>query len=104
MQQTYGKSSFTLAAWKWACVAILIYVFVAGWIVPLNPGIIQVAPSKAVAGTQVNLEVEGYNSAYQSAGGEIRAWLRLTGDTVLQANHLEVLENRNLVANFYIPS
>ena len=104
MQQTYGKSSFTLAAWKWACVAILIYVFVAGWIVPLNPGIIQVAPSKAVAGTQVNLEVEGYNSAYQSAGGEIRAWLRLTGDTVIQATKVLVADDRHLDAVFYIPS
>jgi len=31
------KSS--LAPWKWASVIILIYVFVAGWIVPLKPGI-----------------------------------------------------------------
>jgi heme exporter protein C len=96
MQQTNGKSSFTLAAWKWACIAILIYVFVAGWIVPLNPGIIQVTPSKAVAGTQVNLKVEGYNSAFQSAGGEIRAWLRLTGDTVIQASKVLVADDRNL--------
>jgi heme exporter protein C len=104
MQQNDGKSSTFLAAWKWACMVILIYVFIAGWIVPLNPGIIQVVPSKAVAGTQVNLKVEGYNSAYKSAGGEIRAWLRLTGDTVLAATRIEVLDDRNLNATFYIPS
>lgn len=104
MQQTDGRPSPFLAAWKWACIVILVYVFIAGWIVPLNPGIISVTPSKAVAGNQINLEVEGYNSAYKSAGGEIRAWLRLTGDTVLQSNHLEVNDDRTLVATFYIPS
>ena len=104
MQHPDGKSSSSLAAWKWACMLILVYVFIAGWIVPLNPGIIEVSPSKAVAGSEVNLKVEGYNTAYKSAGGEIRAWLRLTGDTVLQANHIAVEDDRRLVASFYIPS
>jgi len=104
IQQPDGKSSYTLAAWKWACILILLYVFVAGWIVPLNPGIIQVNPSKAVAGKQVNLKVEGYNSAYASAGGDIRAWLRLTGDTVIQATEIIVEDDRSLIATFYIPS
>ncbi len=104
MQQSDGKSSSSLAAWKWACIVILIYVFIAGWLVPLHPGIIQVSPSKAKAGTQVNLKVEGYNSSYRTAGGEIRAWLRLTGDTVIQATRIIVEDDRNLTATFYIPS
>jgi len=104
MQQPDGRSSSSLAAWKWACIVILVYVFIAGWIVPLNPGIIEVSPSKAVAGSEVNLKVKGYNTAYQSAGGELRAWLRLTGDTVLQAKHVTVEDDRHLVASFYVPS
>ena len=103
-QFTKNETGFRLSAWKWACVILLLYVFIAGWFVPLNPGIIHVAPEKAVAGTQVILKVQGYNTDYKSNEGHIRAWLRLTGDTVLQASQVVVQDDRNLEATFYIPS
>lgn len=95
---------FRLAAWKWASMLILIYVFIAGWFVPLNYGIIKVTPDKAVAGEPVVLEIHGYNTSFVSDSGQVRAWLRLTGDTVLQAQHVQVWDDRKLTASFYIPS
>lgn len=100
---TSGKW-FGLALWKWASMLILTYVFVAGWLIPLKPGIIKVTPERAVAGESVVLEVTGYNSSFVSDTAQIRAWLRLTGDTVIMAQHVQVWDNRRLTASFYIPS
>lgn len=83
---------------------ILIYVFIAGWLIPLNPGIIKVAPESIKAGESVVLEVTGYNSSFVSDTAQVRAWLRLTGDTVIKAQHVQVWDNRRLTASFYIPS
>ncbi len=101
---TRPASSSPLAIWKWATILILLYVFVAGWFVPLKPGIIRVIPDRTEAGKQVVLEVRGYNSNFMQDGGNIRAWLRLKNDTVIQAQAVEVIDDRNLNAVFYIPS
>ncbi|MBP7238967.1 MAG: cytochrome c biogenesis protein CcsA [Saprospiraceae bacterium] len=104
MEQSTGKSTFRLAAWKWAAMGILIYVFIAGWIVPLKPGIIKVSPEKASAGELIVLDVTGYNTSFLADSAHLRAWLRLTGDTVLAAQHVQAFDDRNLSASFYIPS
>ena len=93
-----------LALWKWASIVILVYVFIAGWIVPLKPGIIAVTPERTVAGKQVILKVKGYNTYFSRDSDQLRAWLRLTGDTVIQSQRIEVKDDRNAVAVFYIPS
>ena len=93
-----------LAAWKWASIVLLLYVFIAGWFVPLNPGIISVDPNTAIAGDSLTLEVTGYNTSYTEEPDDIRAWLRLTGDTVLQAYRVRVHDDRHLQVSFYIPS
>lgn len=104
MRESTTNTPFRLEAWKWAAMAILIYVFIAGWIVPLKPGIIKVSPDKAVAGEQVVIDVTGYNSAFASDSTQLRAWLSLSGDTVLGALHVQAWDDRHLSASFYIPS
>jgi heme exporter protein C len=104
MQESTTNSAFRLAAWKWATMAILIAVFIAGWIVPLKPGIIKVTPDKAIAGKTVVMDIVGYNSSFMTDSSLVRAWLRLSGDTVIKANHIQVISDRSLTASFYIPS
>ena len=104
MRNDSRPSSFRLAAWKWATMLLLLYVFVAGWFVPLNPSIIDVAPDRAVAGDSVVVQVTGYNTSFATSQDQIRAWLRLEGDTVLQSSRIEVTDDRRLSASFYIPS
>ena len=104
MEESTGNVKFRLAPWKWAAMILLVYVFVAGWIVPLNPGIIEVSPDKATAGEMVVLNITGYNSSYVSDASSHRAWLRLTGDTVIEARHVQAWDDRHLTASFYIPS
>ena len=104
MRETGSPSLFRLAAWKWACIVILLCVFIAGWLVPLNPGIIEVSPSQAEAGKEVTLQVKGYNTLYTASNGDLRAWLRLTGDTVIQARRVTAVNDRTLSAVFQLPS
>ncbi len=104
MQNGPSTSGFRLAAWKWATIIILLYVFIAGWFIPLGPGIIQVKPDRAVAGDTLSLEVTGYNTFFSKHPKELRAWLRLTGDTLIEAYKVEAQNDRHLSAGFYIPS
>lgn len=104
MQNELRPSTHRLAAWKWASILILIYVFIAGWLVPLKPGIIDVTPDRAVAGETLTLKVKGYNTNYTAGAEDLRAWLRLQGDTVLAANQVKVIDERYLEASFNIPS
>ena len=59
MQRVNQPSRYTLSAWKWAAMLILLFVFIAGWFVPLNPGIIEVTPDKAVAGDSITISIKG---------------------------------------------
>ena len=95
---------FRLNAWKWATMVILVYVFIAGWFIPLNPGIIDVYPDKVNAGDSVTLKITGYNTSFMQAPDKMRAWLRLTGDTVIQAYQVDAQDDRHLRASYYIPS
>lgn len=104
MQNLSQPYKFRLAAWKWASIIILFYVFFAGWFVPLNPGIIKVSPDKAMAGDSVVLNVTGYNSSFLKNADQVRAWLRFTGDTVIEAYQVNVRDDRHIDAAFYIPS
>lgn len=99
-----GVAGQRIALWKWASIAILVYVFVAGWFVPLSPGIIQVTPDRAMAGDSVWLDITGYNTRLSENPSEVRVWLRLTGDTVLRAQQVQVKDDRHLRAYFQIPS
>jgi heme exporter protein C len=104
MGETGSSSVLKLAAWKWACMILLLYVFIAGWLVPLNPGIVEVSPSQAKSGQLLSLHVTGYNTTYTLSGGKLRAWLRFTGDTVIQAKNINVVNDRNLIADFQLPN
>ena len=98
------SASFKISIWKWCAIFLLIYVFVAGWLVPLNPGITDVSPSNASGGDTITVQVTGYNTSFTAGTSAPRAWLKLTGDTVLQAFAIDVQHDRQLSASFYIPS
>lgn len=104
MQSVTKPASPRISTWKWATMIILLYVFIAGWFVPLHPGIIEVTPDRAIAGDSVVLQVTGYNSNFNKAPEKLRAWLRLQGDTVISAYNINVIDDRNISVGFYLPS
>lgn len=90
--------------WKILSVVLLAYTFIAGMIVPLKPGILEVSPSSVGAGELVRLEVTGYNTDYTKDAEELRAWLKMSEERALAAERIEVLGPRRLELTFRIPA
>lgn len=80
---------------------LLVYVFVVGLLVPLTPGIVEVAPNSLKTGQQATLEITGYNSRYLP--GEVRAWLKLDDERSLAAGRVEVVDERHLKLEVAMP-
>ena len=89
--------------WKPIGILILLYVFIAGMLVPLKTGIENVTPSSTRTGDTVALEVLGYNSNYAQDQAQIRAWLKMDDDHAIAAKRVEVRGERDLVVEFDIP-
>jgi heme exporter protein C len=89
--------------WKWAGIAILLYVFTAGLLVPLNPGITQVTPFSHRAGTTATLEIQGYNTRFEE-GDSLEAWLVLDSAHALMHEQLKVLDPTRIEATFELPA
>ncbi|MBR9922864.1 MAG: cytochrome c biogenesis protein CcsA [Bacteroidetes bacterium] len=90
--------------WKALGVIILIYVFIAGMLVPLKPGIQQVSPRSADSGERINLEVTGYNTDYPTDGNNIRAWLKLDSIYSLSAKATQSASRKVLNIEFELPA
>ena len=90
--------------WKPIGVLILVYVFIAGMIVPLKTGILNVSPQSIRTGDTVALEVLGYNSNYAQDTEEIRAWLKMDDEHALAAKNIEIKGERQLIVEFDIPA
>ena len=89
--------------WKILGVAILIYAFVAGFLVPLKTGILKVDPQSVRTGDDLVLSVTGYNSFYTQSSDQIRAWLKMDAEKALVAKQIEVHSDRDLTLHFDIP-
>jgi heme exporter protein C len=89
--------------WKILGVAIIVYVFLAGMLVPLKPGIVGVTPQSVYAGSKVSLQVKGYNTHYFQASNEMRAWLKMDDKHFLFPEMILINNDRDLKLVFYIP-
>jgi len=94
---------FRKHGYKMAAVAILLYVFIAGMLVPLKPGISSVTPQRADAGKSVTMEIKGYNTSFSSGEEEARAWLKLNDQHALIASSVEITSDREMNATFQLP-
>ena len=89
--------------WKVLGVLIIIYTFIAGMLVPLKPGIVDVAPSSVRTGDQINLQVKGYNSHFEKAQDSLRAWLKMDNERALAASKIEVKNDQEMTLTFDVP-
>lgn len=90
--------------WKILGVILLIYTFIAGMLVPLKPGILDVDPSSARTGESIALDVTGYNTRFTRDAAGLRAWLKMDAERVLSASKVEVRGDRSLELVFQIPA
>lgn len=91
-------------AYKIIGVLLLIYSFTVGMIVPLSPGILEVNPISLRTDTLVELQVQGYNTNYQSGKENIRAWLKVNDQLALAAQAVEATSETNLMLTFQLPA
>lgn len=90
--------------WKFLGVALIIYTFTMGLLVPLKPGIATFQPGAMTAGQEVTLQIKGYNTFYTKAQEPVRVWLKYDNDHNIAAKQVNVLDDRKLEALFAIPS
>jgi len=90
--------------WKILAVVLLMYVFIAGLLVPLKPGLVRISPETAKTGQSVTVQFNGYNTFYgKSPASEIRAWLEYDSLHATAAADLKVLSDTTLEATFHVP-
>ncbi len=98
--------------WKVLALLLMLYVVLAGLLIPLKSGIQSVEPMQLTAGQQQTIRVEGYNTHFES-GEEIRAWLRLGSprvegkegrDTAILSNSVKVIGVQDLSISFQVPA
>jgi len=89
--------------WKILGVLLLLYAIIVGIKVPLSPGIVNVSDAKARTGQSVKLDIEGYNSHFQSAE-DVEAWLLFPNNKLLKAYNVKAVDECNLSAIFNIPN
>ena len=96
--------------WKALAFLLMLYVFIAGMLVPLKPGVSSATPSVFVTGQVAEIAVTGYNTNFDAATPP-RAWLRLgapaepgsAGDTALAARSVRVDGEQSLLLAFDLP-
>ena len=90
--------------WKIVAVLILLYVIIAGLLVPLRPGIESSSPSSLTCSSKQILTVTGYNTNWSTQKESLRAWLKLDDEFIVKASAIIVHDDRNLEARFSIPA
>jgi heme exporter protein C len=89
--------------WKALAVVILIAVILMGFLVPLKPGIKDIDPDSAIAGTSVTFSLEGYNTWFTRTSQAPKAWLKLNDEYTLTAEKVQVQSDISLSMSFTIP-
>lgn len=85
--------------WKTLSVVLMIYVIVAGFMIPLKPGIIEVTIDKAQEGDSYQTGIRCYNS-YLEKTSDTRVWLWLPDDRLIQADDVQIINDTYLNVGF----
>ncbi|MFT5385827.1 MAG: heme exporter protein C, partial [Saprospiraceae bacterium] len=89
--------------WKILGVALLVYTFTMGLLIPLSPGIYKLNPGFMNAGQSDILEITGYNTFYTKTAEPVRVWLKYDSLYAIAADKVDVIDDRKLQAHFDLP-
>lgn len=90
--------------WKLATVVLLLYVFIAGFLIPLRPGILDVTPFELYTGKSYKVDVFTYNAHFDKPGKQISAYIKFDSIHYAQASAVEVKGRNELVIEGTLPS
>jgi heme exporter protein C len=89
--------------WKVLSVILMLYVIIAGILIPIKPGILDYDNNKATIGQQYDVKITTYNTHFDEAQ-DINVYILLPSDQLLPAVSHEVINAARLSASFNIPS
>jgi len=91
--------------WKVLSVLIMLYVLIAGFLVPLKPGVYNYSPTNITIGdseSENTIIVNTYNTYLKSAK-ETNVWLKLPNEKLIKATKLNISSENQVAASFDIP-
>ena len=108
----YGEiETFMKQNWyKILAVLLMIYIIIAGMLIPLGPGIIGANhgnSSSALAGELVQMKVTGYNTHYTAGKNKAFLAVKLKNEDTrytIPAENITVIDDQHLVVQFKLPS
>ena len=90
--------------WKSLSVVLILYVLIAGLLVPLKSGIERVAPDALRCGETVALRLYGYNTFFAKNGDQaMRVWLTFDDQHAVLAESAQAINDTILEARFRLP-
>jgi heme exporter protein C len=87
-----------LAWWKLLAIPMMLYVILAGTLIPLKPGIYTYSPTRITAYEDEKIKIQGYNTHFEA--GETKVWVKLLNDRMVPAHRVNVINETNLEASF----
>ncbi|MEO0626185.1 MAG: cytochrome c biogenesis protein CcsA, partial [Bacteroidota bacterium] len=92
--------------WKYIGVLLLVYVFVAGMLIPLKPNVPIVNYQSANLGKSLELELVGYNTQFTQQADDTRSWLCFPDSLKphIAASEIEIIDDRIAKLRFELPA
>ncbi|MCH2023126.1 MAG: cytochrome c biogenesis protein [Saprospiraceae bacterium] len=88
---------------KLASILLIAYSILAGFLIPLSTGVLEVSPRVAKGGQELALSIEAYNASFLVDKGNYEARIRLNPKNAICAKKVQVKSNSNLTLFFDIP-
>ena len=90
--------------WKWLCVALLFYVIVGSFFVPLSPGISKVSPITFSSDSLYTFQVTAYNAHLKSPeAGKVQFWMK-SGNDYYCPDSVRIINDNKAEVKFIISS
>jgi len=96
------NKSFKKMWWKWLGAFLVIATILAGFLIPLKPGIQSIYPQSTAAGQTQEFKIVGYNTHFNDAENNI--YLKHLDDVWICTDLIKVINETELRAMFTIPS
>jgi heme exporter protein C len=88
--------------WKWLCAALLLYILLAGMLIPLGPGITSIQPFVFKTDSVYTFSIKGYNTNF-SANNNTQVWFK-AGQEYFCSVSSKVISTDEVQVSFGIPS
>jgi len=91
--------------WKILAILIILYVHIAGLLIPIGIGITKVEPFQIQSGEEVELNINTYNAILDTKDeNTIRAWLKYDNHHLITAKDNKVVSDNKVISTFQLPA